>query len=231
MLNSANQAQVHFIGYEETPVMIFDDFALNTHQLIEHACNNGDFSRDSNSYYPGIRTALPRQYVIDVLQCVYQQVCELYKIPLKLQLKVQPSFYSLLTFAPEELNLLQRLPHFDTSKPFYFAVLHYLNAGPHGNTGLFRHKQTEFERIGDKRVDEYLKSANDYVQRVGEPEAAYFSSSNGQYELYHEIEYKPNRLVIYPGNLLHSTIVCPDSDIDADPRTGRLTANLFIDFK
>jgi hypothetical protein len=49
--------------------------------------------------------------------------------------------------------------------------------------------------------------------------------------LYHQIEYRPNRLVIYPGNLLHSTIVNPQTDIDANPSSGRLTTNIFINFQ
>lgn len=45
MLNSASEAQIHFIGDEKTPVMFFDDFALNTPQLIEYACNNDDLDK------------------------------------------------------------------------------------------------------------------------------------------------------------------------------------------
>jgi hypothetical protein len=54
--------------------------------------------------------------------------------------------------------------------------------------------------------------------------------SNDEYELYHRIEYRPNRLVVYPGCLLHSGLVNPAVDINPDPRTGRLTANIFVDF-
>jgi hypothetical protein len=230
-VNHASKAQVMLIGREQTPVMIFDDFALDTAEVKYHACDQSSYDRDASSYYPGVRAALPRTYVITALQTVYQQVCALYKVPQQLQLQVQPSYYSLLTFAPQELSLLQRLPHFDTSKPYYFAVLHYLNDGPHGATGFFRDKASGFERVSDFRVANYLDSANEFIKKNGEPEAAYFTFSNAQYELYHQIEYRPNRLVIYPGNLLHSTIVDPQRDIDDSPATGRLTANMFIDFQ
>ena len=49
-------------------------------------------------------------------------------------------------------------------------------------------------------------------------------------ELYHRIDYRPNRLVVYPGCLLHSGLVNPVIDVDSNPRTGRLTANIFVDF-
>lgn len=229
-VNPASKVQLSFIGHEQTPVMVFDDFSLDTAAVISQACVQASFTGDPSSYYPGIRSALPPTYVIPLLQAIYQKICNLYKIPQQLQLQVQPSYYSLLTFAPEQLNLLQRLPHFDTSKPYYFAVLHYLNEEPHGATGFFRDKTNGYERISHERVDRYLSSANDFIDINGEPEAAYFIDSNKQYELYHQIEYRANRLVIYPGNLLHSTLVTKQ-DIDANPATGRLTANIFIDFQ
>ncbi len=231
VLNGASKATIQLVGNEQTPIMIFDDFVQDTHCLIDYSCGPARFETDRTSYYPGVRCPLPRQYVIDVLQSIYQQICDTYNIPLPLQLQVQPSYFSLLTHAPEQLNLLQRFPHFDTSKPFFFAVLHYLNNGTHGNTGLFRHKQTGFERISDNRVDEYLTSVKNHVLQEGEPKVAYITASDEQYELYHQIKYRPNRLVIYPGNLLHSTIVNPSNDLDDNPKTGRLTANIFINFE
>ena len=64
----------------------------------------------------------------------------------------------------------------------------------------------------------------------GLPAAGYITSSTDHYEIIDEFEYRTNRLVIYPGNLLHSGLVRPDRDINPDPSRGRLTANLFIDF-
>nr|WP_220347645.1 DUF6445 family protein [Thalassotalea euphylliae] len=37
--------------------------------------------------------------------------------------------------------------------------------------------------------------------------------------------------MIFPGNLLHSTLVDNTNDISAIPETGRLTANIFIEFQ
>ena len=38
----------------------------------------------------------------------------------------------------------------------------------------------------------------------------------------------PDRLVIYQGSLLHSGIIPPGMSFSADPREGRLTANIFV---
>jgi len=230
-VNHQSKPETRFVGTNKTPIIIYDDFATDTTALIGYACDDGDFVRRDNSYYPGIRAELPERYVIDVLQSIYQHICDVYDIPLHLQLEPQELYYSLITNAEADLSLVQRIPHFDTSRCYYFAVLHYLNEKPHGDTGLFRHIPTALEGINDDNVEGYLTAAQHFIDNNGEPEQGYISSSTEHYELYEKIEYKPNRLVIYPGHLLHSTLVCPQTDIDENPDTGRLTANIFIEFK
>ncbi len=63
------------------------------------------------------------------------------------------------------------------------------------------------------------------------PAQKYNDTSDEHFELIAEVEHRPNRLVAYPGNLLHSGLIRPDVDITPDPATGRLTANLFFHFK
>lgn len=222
--------QILTVGVDQTPVIVIDNFAVNTDNIIEHACNDVQFKALENTFYPGIRAPLPKDYVINVLQAVYQEICRIYKIPTHLQLKPQEIYFSLITKKAEDLSLIQRMPHFDTSRPFYFAVLHYLNAGEHGNTGLFRHNPTGLEKIENHNAEMYLTSAQNFIDTHGEPSKSYITESNEHFELHQQICYKPNRLVIYPGQLLHSIIISPEHDIDPNPNTGRLTANIFIEF-
>ena len=230
-LNPQAKPQVLLVGQEHTPVIIIDDVCLNTKPIQEFAIKHCSFSVNSNSFYPGIRDLLPKDYVIKLLTSFYRNLYQIYNIPSKLTLTPKDTFFSLLNTPEHELQFLQRLPHFDTSRPFYFAVLHYLNEGPHGNTALFRHKPTQYERITDQRVDAYLASAEDFINKHGEPESKYFDGSGEHFEKIYEVEYKPNRLVIYPGNILHSIMVNVENDIDGNPKTGRLTANIFIEFE
>lgn len=229
-VNSDIKLQIMTVGIDKTPVIIIDDFAIKTDDIIESACSDAEFKVLDNTYYPGIRAPLPKNYVINVLQAIYQDIFQVYKIPKHLQLRPQEIYFSLITKSETELSLLQRMPHFDTSRPFYFAVLHYLNPNSHGNTGLFRHKPTGLDKIEEHNAGFYLSSAQRYIDNNGETAQEYFTRSNDHFELYEQIEYKPNRLVIYPGQLLHSIIIAPEKDIDANPRTGRLTANIFIEF-
>ncbi|MFT6991089.1 MAG: hypothetical protein ACJASL_003076 [Paraglaciecola sp.] len=231
LINPNIKAEIIQIGTEQTPIIIIDDIAVDTTDVVNYACTASKFADDSATFYPGKRAPLPQPYVITILQAVYRGICQVYGIPIELNLVPLDNNFSLLTKTVSELKLLQRIPHFDTSKPYHFAVLHYLNSAPHGNTGFFRHIPTGYERIHDDRVDQYINSAKEYVAKNGDPTQEYVTRSDKHYELHHEVEYKPNRLVIYPGNLLHSTIVNLQTDIDKSPYTGRLTANMFIDFQ
>lgn len=223
--------KVQLIGQQRTPVIVIDNFADDINQLIDIAINSSEFNQDKNSFYPGQRTALPRQYIIDVINAVFQMIYDVYRIPTTRRLKPQQCVFSLIDTQPQALVPLQCMPHFDTPNPYYFAILHYLNDAPHGNTGFFRHKSSGFERINNHNIEQYFAKAQPFVDYITQSNPGYCVASNDHYDLYHQVEYKPNRLVIYPGNLLHSTLVDPKTDIDANPQTGRLTANIFIDFQ
>jgi len=229
-VNRQGRLQVRQVGREQTPVTIIDDFAEDTHKAMRLACGRSDYGPDNTSAYPGLRASLPRPYVIAVLNSIFRLLFQVYRVPAELNLKPVNTVYSLITTPEEELSLAQRVPHFDSNGPFYLAVLHYLNGGDFCDTGLFRHRPTGFERITEERKAGFLESSRLYMEQHGEPSRKYINGSEGQYELYEKIEYKPNRLVAYPGNLLHSGLVNPAVDINPDPETGRLTANIFVDF-
>ena len=217
------------VGNEKTVVIVIDDFALDLNQLSTHARTAAKFTQDKNSFYPGIRAPLPRDYVVTMLQAIYQPLYAIYNIPKDKQLKPQDIFYSLITTPEKALSLPQRIPHFDTSRPYYFAATHFINASSHGGTGIFRHKPTSYERIDDKRIQGYLESSNRNMNNET-VKRQYITQSNEQYQLIEKIDYKENRLVIYPGNLLHSALIIPESDIDDSPISGRLTTNTFFEF-
>lgn len=231
MPNPAMQVSVMTVGIEKTPIVIIDDFALSTDEIKHFAYTNAEYATDEKTFYPGIRCPLPNNYILKLLQSVYQPLYGIYGIELSKRLKPLHSFLSLLTLTPAELQLLQRLPHFDTNNSTCFAVLHYLADGKHGGTGLYRHKPTQYERITESRADDYISSAKEFIQIHGEPDQAYITDSTSHFEKYYEVEYKPNRLVIYPSNLLHSGTVDCSNDLSNDPKKGRLTANIFVEFQ
>ena len=228
--NRQGKLQLRHVGIEKTPVILIDDFATDTRPLIDYACHQVKYDPDGTSAYPGIRGRLPREYVVGVLNSIYRLLFKAYQVPATMKLKPVNSVYSLITTKEEQLQLSQRVPHYDSNEPFYLAILHYLADGSFCDTGLFRHRPTGYERITNDRLDSFLDHSMKFQTQHGEPPRAYIKQSNAHFELYERIEYRPNRLVVYPGNLLHSGLVNPQVDIDPDPSTGRLTANIFVNF-
>ena len=225
-INRHAAVQVGRVGALQTPLIIIDEFAVDTRALIEQACQARDYAPEPSSRYPGLRAKLPQAYVRAVLNQLFPMLYKAYEVPQELDMKPVNGVFSLITIAEDELAPGQCAPHFDSPRPHYLAILHYLNPGSFCDTGLFRHRATGLERIGDDTLEHYARTR----QSEGPPERAYVKGSNAHFELYERIAYRANRLVVYPGGLLHSGLVNPAVDIDPDPRSGRLTANLFVDF-
>lgn len=229
-VNPGASLRVHRVGKAETPVIIIDDFGQDLTDLIAHACESSEYGPDATSKYPGLRAKLPKSYSRTVMKQLYRLFFSVYAIPANLGMKAVNAAYSLIATPESGLKPDQCRPHIDSTRPNYLAILHYLNDGPFCDTGLFRHRETGLERITEDRLGEYNRSCEAYADAHGQSEIAYVKGSNDQYELYHRIEYRPNRLAVYPGCLLHSGLVDPAVDVNPDPRTGRLTANIFVDF-
>ncbi|NIM69892.1 MAG: hypothetical protein GTN86_04375 [Xanthomonadales bacterium] len=229
-VNPQASLAVKQVGRARTPVIVIDDFAADPQPLIRYAAEQVSFGADDTSMYPGVRAALPRDYVITVLQQLQVLLRQVYRVPNELRMRPVNTVFSLITTPESDLSARQRSPHFDSNRPFYLALLHYLNEGGFCDTGLFRHLETGLERIIGDDVERYVRARELYREQHGPPDRAYVKGSNAEFELYERLEYRANRLAVYPGYLLHSGLVDPAVDIDPHPATGRLTANIFIDF-
>ncbi len=219
------------IGNTKTPLIIVDNITKDFGRKIRAHAATAVFTPEDKNLYPGIRAELPLQYVKAVISALGKDIYEIYDIPKNLNLKVTQAVYSLITKEEGALSVLQRMPHFDTAKPYSFAILHYISEGQHGDTGFFRHNPTGLEKIYAIDEDRYFKSAKDFFAKNDLPQQTYFTEGNEHYSLHERIDYMANRLAIYPGNLLHSVLVDTKKDISKDLLKGRLTANIFIDFE
>ena len=227
--NPKTSLQVLKVGHEQTPVVQIDNFSTDTAGLIDFGASGVAYGPDGTGY-PGVRSMLPKSYVRAVLGRIYRLLFQVYAIPTQLGLRPVNTVYSLISTPESKLSPAQCVPHFDSYGPYYLAILHYLSPGSFCGTGLFRHRPTGFEKILDSRREAFYAASKAFEDQNGPPPQKYINGSNDHFELYEQIEYRPNRLVVYPGCLLHSGLVDPAVDIDPDPRTGRLTANIFADF-
>ena len=229
-INRAATPYLNQVGNSKTPVFILDNFLENLTETLLQDAKHLAFD-DAPTYYPGIRSPLPEDYIVTVAKAVVPLLQKIYSIPMHYTVEFYDSYFSMVTKAPHELSVEQQIPHFDGTEAYRIALLHYLNPAPHGGTALFRHNSTGLERITENNVNAYLSSVSEYFEHKGSPQGEYISSSNSQFTRIGEIPYAQNRLAIYPGNLLHSGVINPAMDISPDLDTGRLTANIFLNFK
>lgn len=233
-INRDLTAEALQIGNENTPVFIVDDFMLDLSPARKEAVSLAFSSDDeaTGSYYPGIRAPVGGDYGMAVLRYVTNVLYKFFQVPDDLTMHPLNGSYSLITTREEDMHLLQCIPHFDNDRPFTFAAIHHLNDGEFGGTGFYRHKPSGFENITEDRKQQYFDSAQAFIDTNGNPERRYVTDSTDHFELVHKIDYRPNRLAIYPSSVLHAPYIDrPDRDVNPDPRTGRMSANFFLEFR
>lgn len=231
-INPKSKGKLIYVGNEKTPVFIIDDFMVDTQDIINEAASLSYVGgQENNNYYPGIRAPVSNSYGMAVLEAIAPVFYNAFKVPNKLTLYPKIASYSLLTQQEKDMNLFQCIPHFDSTLTYTFAALHYINSGDFGGTAFYKHRPTQYENITEERKKTYAESAQNFIDKNGLPEKKYLTQSTDHYELLSVINYKPNRLVIYPSTLLHSTFIeNPQHDVNDDVRSGRLTSNFFIEF-
>lgn len=228
----AINAQINYrcltVGVEQTPVIIADDLLMDVQPLINYAYENNAFSEGQRTAYPGVRSPLPEPFTRELLEKLLPEIRAVYGLPPATKIHQYYGLFSLISTAEQDLKVLQRVPHCDSRDPHYFAIMCYLNPAPHGGTGFYRHNPSGYERINDDRFGHYVQTAEAYLAAHGLPEARYYRAEDGHFSIIGQVDYQPNRLLVYPGNLLHSGLINPQRDICADPKQGRLTANIFV---
>jgi len=230
-VNRQSKPIITLIGQDNTPVIVIDDYADNLDEIAAQVAIHACFSPDNVTNYPGVRSPIPKALVVGYLKPLMQLLYRIYKFPNSFEPNPIDNYFSLITSQPDELSAMQSWPHFDTPNPNLLAIIHYLDKGSHGGTGFFRHNKSDLDRIDEKSKDHYFQYAQDYFQSINTNTYGYCTEQHSEFTCYKKIGYKPNRLIIFPGQLLHSTLVELNTDLDPNPEGGRLTANLFAVFK
>lgn len=224
ILNPDFKIDFQRIGNEEQPLLVIDDLLLNPDELVEFAATSQWFE-PKETYYPGLNAKLPPSYykIIDGLR---GQISNYFNIEKKQKLNIS-GFLGLTTLAFEYFDPWQKIPHYDRAEFDHLAMVHYLNKNQTGGTGFFRHIPTGFESISPNRSGEYLELTTQWIKQFGNQLVDYAGINTPNYELFHKVSFKYNRIVIYPSYVLHCALY-DATNHSSDVRNGRLTANNFI---
>lgn len=232
MINSHYQLHTQLVGNEDNKIVIIDDVLADPDTLVRYACNQQFHpyaSAAARKGYPGVRAQTPPELGNAIRQTIIPVIRQQFSQPTHSEVKTYQEAFCLMSTPPHALGPLQTIPHFDASSTGFFAILLYLCDHNHGGTALYRHNATGIESVTPNRCDLFLDTVYQELNSKRR-EKTYIGDSD---PLFTRIAYFPatyNRMMIYPGSLLHSANINSDSSLTHCPSTGRLTCNFFIEF-
>lgn len=218
------------MGESQSPVVVIDDFSGAGGQIARIARALAPYPEVSGGYYPGVRRVINEQdgeawdYVQQICRQASQFIAGAFDVH---SFDLLEGSFSLVTSPPSLLRPAQRAPHFDSTDPKYYALLHYLRVPDGSGTAFYRQRSTAIERLTEDNVDLFVRTAEADAARLDD-RSGYIHGSDEFYKQIGAVEAVPDRLLIYQGSLLHSGIIPPTMKFSADPYEGRLTANLFV---
>ncbi|MCW8834481.1 MAG: DUF6445 family protein [Colwellia sp.] len=227
-LNAQSAITEVFIGEEQTPLLIVDDFAKNPEDIIAYAGDGASFKAGPKNFYPGKRKPVPSQYSEQICQRYLREFRQYFGFKQARKAKSVGSALAIAGTPVEELRPIQMLPHIDTPQSNQLAVVHYLCSSEHGGTAFYRHKQTGYETITPERLNKYASQVKkEAIANQLHKTPSYMNGSNSMFEQLYSVEASMNRAIIYPSNLLHSGNINP-LFLSLSPKKGRLTIGSFI---
>ena len=218
------------VGNEHNPVVLIDEFTGRLGEILEIAQGLAPYPALTGNYYPGLRRIIgPSEgsayaYVEQLCEAAGPFIAGAFDIE---GFTLTEASFSMVTTPPSELSPPQRAPHFDSPDQKHYALLHYLRVPAGSGTAFYRQRSTGIERVTDDNIARFVTTAEREAALLPQ-DSGYISGSDQYFEQVAAVEAIPDRLLIYQGSLLHSGIIPDGMSFSADPREGRLTANLFV---
>lgn len=222
--------ELRHVGTSKNPVVVIDGFDEAVDTLVAAAEALGPFPKHAGNYYPGHRRIITEEdgpanaYVERLCTAAASFIAGAFDYE---RFDLLEASFSLVTTLPEQLVPEQRTPHFDSTDPGYLAILHFLHVPEGSGTAFYRQRSTGIEQVTETNVGRFVRAAAAEVWMLPE-DSGYIHGSNPFFEQIAAVEGVTDRLIIYRGSLLHSGIIPPGMNFTADPREGRLTANIFV---
>lgn len=218
------EVQISRIGHENIPIAVIDNFSGKVKELV----NYGERCRYFNggAFYPGIRSPIDPRIFSHRQSLIMEILTKVFGF--RGVIKEPLAALSMVTKDESDLVPVQRLPHYDHYEGKVVAGMLYLLGEKAGGTAFYRHCRTGFEKISRERETTYKQALEKDTQEFGEPPEGYYYGSTKRFELIGEAISVPDRLVLYPGRLLHSGVIRDPKILSPDPSKGRLTVNMFF---
>lgn len=222
-LGPAISVRLRKVGEERQPLLVVDDVLADPWAMVDTA-RAADFYRPPHTNYPGLNANLPEAYYRTVVTALRGPIEAAFGVSASAVLKFF-GFFAVATTPVERATPVQTLPHLDGPDPNRLAMVHYFCQGGFGGTGFFRHTATGFESVDAARTAAYAAALQ---AEHAQGRTAFAGANTPGYDLIDEVEPVFNRLIVYRGHVLHAGLLGRGGGA-ADPATGRLTANGFVE--
>ncbi|EAS48116.1 hypothetical protein GB2207_09906 [marine gamma proteobacterium HTCC2207] len=215
-------------GADQQELVRVDSYIQGADALKQDAIRRNSFAV-ADSFYPGVRMAISDAYIVGLVRNFQGLIRDFFNLDLR-KIKSAASKYSIVTSKPEDLKLMQRMPHFDAPSRDSLAVIHYLCDAADSGTAFYHHGETGYDYIDRSRLGNYEASIVNRLQDPARQPSGYICGSTKDYSQITSYGAAYNRLLMYRGSSLHSGIIGPNYNFDPSPETGRLTVTSFIEF-
>ncbi len=219
-------AHVDTIGNDRAPVLIIDHFCSDADRLVSAA--ELAFARGSRlrAGFPGVVTAADGIFARSVVAHLMPMICKAFGVSGRIQ---SGGFdFQLMTSPPEALSPRQMKPHYDIADTDVVASVLFLCRPPYLGTSFYRHNATGFEVITPDRAAAYDQAV--VFESDGASASGYMNGDSPDFTQIAHYSVVYNRMILFSAASLHSGSAVRDHGFSADPRKGRLTANLFLKF-
>jgi len=213
--------------------IVVDDFLSNPAALVDYASlHRGDFSRP-NVGYPGIQIRVNDDAMAEIFRFVRSSMSKHYGF-FRSQIGIR-SLLSMVTSPPDELSFMQRIchidPNTDAGREKYAALIYLFDDERLGGTSFYRWKDEELVWKGVRMLREDAVKGEEFLARhfktFREP-PRYMTESNEIAERLWTVPPRFIRFVFYSGDIPHTGAIVAPELLSGEPRTGRLTLNLFF---
>lgn len=210
-----------YISGTDHKIIIIDNAFNELDKIINYANNTAYYQPPGKdgTLYPGSRDEMPAPY--------YQAFSSLLArvFPSTVKHQVARCWLSKITVKPDQLSPLQTMPHYDSLLSEDMAAVHYLSGSELGGTNFYRYRK--YDKVMLSKSDEPI-ILDMLKQHQASNAQGYIDESNDVFEKIHSVEAKPNRVVIYSGNILHSPSVTAKVEFEKNSNNSRTSINSFF---
>lgn len=209
--------------------IVVDDALLEPERWVDHAVAHRDAFIDSpHNAFPGPELALPEPAQAQLAAFFAQHIRGHFDAQRTLRTHAR---LSLTTRRPEELQPRQWLCHVDRlglapGECIVASVLYLFRDTSLGGTGFYVPQRPLADIVALVHASATLP-ADRFAAEYG-VEPGYMTASNAWFRKVQSIAPRWNRLIFYPGTVMHSGDITAPQRLDPDPRRGRLTVNGFF---